>query len=608
MSITFRRFVIILYSIVFLNVALCREARHDRYKCSYRYGLYNDAYVEFGKYDYKEDTMNYANHFGGMTLHKNDHNQYPILGSYLEEKLGFITVTAVYVNGDELKKGFQGKQKLWIMICNLNHKYIFYPQGDPYKEGFNAYYDRPTRCSLWTCELGLYFMDNYMEADHVLEKSDTRQAYYIGINTVNQNDHLIFKTFEYEGEHFPLIPCPIAGWIHPTNIMKFEPNEYVINNGIPISNDNGRHALVLAIPSNGYKDIVYCGDINQIIFEDVHVGLQIRQKKDHTDYKEIRFEEGMKIKCDGNFADLKHVHIYTPPDTSYFGNQMTGLRINPKSYYVHSGERIITFNEDKYLKTFDSYHINYQLEDDYYDKRESIQPECIGKVEDIDATLKFTINNDVIDYESYPTGGNYIKIDVSKRNQKIQVGCEAVSDNTDPRFKEFYKFRYEYRLMRITNTTKGVTESEEVKHINTNLSPVNIFGVYSCEMKPPHSNTKIKSYKFILLPKINRIIEKNVKVSSNSFHFMSCPKFYMGIGKIVDINVKLNNGREFKLSDSPRSMEETRDYYIVKLTDKNHIDKTIISCHYNAFEKEFVTVRKVLYYSMHDDEYNMQLP
>uniref|UniRef100_A0A0N5B303 6-cysteine protein n=1 Tax=Strongyloides papillosus TaxID=174720 RepID=A0A0N5B303_STREA len=608
MNITFRSFVIILYSIAFLNVALCREARHDRYKCSYRYGLYNHAYIEFGHYNYKEDTMHHGSHFGGMTLNKNDHNQYPILNDYLKEKLGFNTVTVAYVNGNDLTKGFWGKEKFWMMICNLNDKYMYYPQGDPNKEEFNEYYDRPTRCSLWTCELGLYIMDNYMEADHVLEKSATRQAFYIAINTHNQYDSLIFKTFEYEGEHFPLIPCPIAAWIHPTNIMKFKPNEYVTKNGIPIDHDRDRHALVLAIPSNGSKDIVYCGEISQIIFKDVHVGLQLWQTKSHTDYKKVQFEEDMKIKCDGNFVDLELVHIYTPPGTSYFGNQMTGLRINPKSYYVHSGERIITFNKEKYIKTIEPHYVNSQIEDDYYEKRMSIKPECVGKVEDIDATLKFTINNEVVDFKNYPTGGNYIKIDVSKRNQKIRVGCEAVSDNSDTRFKEFYKFRHEYRPMRITNTTNGETESKEVKHINTNLSPVSIFGLYSCEMKPPHSNTKIKGSTFILLPKIKRIIEKNVKVSSNNLHLMSCPKFYMGIGKLVDIDVKLKNGREFKLRDSESSMEETRDYYIVKLTGKSQIDKTIISCHYNAYEKEFVTIRKVLQYSTHDDDNNISLP
>uniref|UniRef100_A0A0N4ZKD8 EGF-like domain-containing protein n=1 Tax=Parastrongyloides trichosuri TaxID=131310 RepID=A0A0N4ZKD8_PARTI len=489
---------------------------------------------------------------------------------------------------------------IYFGLCPSNQasSSVYYPYG--YKETLVVKkYDHPTRCSLYHCEIGLYFFQRSTTEDNFVTALKVEQSFYIGFEKRNDGKPFLLDTFDYENIIFPLYACPYFNWIAKLSLAGFIPSDHLINdNGFVTKTNELRHIFTPIYPRKTGDKYFICGSIKQPEgLDTILVGYKINHKVDLGMNPFFDNNEINENKCGNDNLEPGNTFSYSPGGLN-FEDSNALMRYMGKSIKYYSGQYLMVYD----LAPLNEIESNSDWRTKYYElyekHRRTFVPSCIKKVGDVEATLKFkyngkilSLNEDIFENKKI----EYVVIKKIERSEKPLVKCHAVPNKyvTDPRYEDFYKYRYKTILQK-GRLTKNKESSSSINFFTGTQHLYEIYGFFHCVIGVSHEVPLIKTTEFVILPTSQEIVEEVIETKSIPSADTSCKIKLLDVGELIEMSVQVPGDGVTKYKGSKDKFSDKGNLRIFKKLDPLKANGTIFECIYKALGKNFLTVKRTI--------------
>uniref|UniRef100_A0A0N5A6L8 EGF-like domain-containing protein n=1 Tax=Parastrongyloides trichosuri TaxID=131310 RepID=A0A0N5A6L8_PARTI len=473
-------------------------------------------------------------------------------------------------------------------ICISNIINSYYPSNHNKFDNFVGI------CSLWKCQLGLYELKKYNEVTgHIFSV----EYLYVYLAKKNEDEILLISELDYGDLNFFVYPCPYTNWVNKDSKTQFLPRWRLSDKyGFLPDSNSSTHIFIPLFPRKEKSNEKFiCGEIHQEQSPNViSVGIKLTYKKYYNinTLKDIETDDFLSMKCGNKVLDPKFTWSYSKPNLNLNQPNPSMLYMG-NSFKYYSGQYLFGYDLSKL--TDRETNFDYEI----FDKKPPIfKPLCVKKIEDVLATLKFTVNGKYVSSKIFNDNIErieYMKLNNSEKKTKFKVECSIVVDhNKDKRFKDFYNLRYKGILKKGRISNGGI---QNIKTIVTSKNDFLIYGYYHCLLDNAKSVDTIRLSEFAVIPEKKILIRQNVTASFSIPQNISCHIKFHEIGKLYNMSLNILNQPNIKYENFNIEYITDGEHRILKNLSILEDNDIKIICEYKAFNQDFITIEKRIFFN-----------
>uniref|UniRef100_A0A0N4Z975 Uncharacterized protein n=1 Tax=Parastrongyloides trichosuri TaxID=131310 RepID=A0A0N4Z975_PARTI len=137
-----------------------------------------------------------------------------------------------------------------------------------------------------------------------------------------ENNQIIFNTFFYKGMNFKATACPYTNWVSRYGLLKFIPENHIMENGFFEKKNDKAHIVVPIYPRKNDLNFFVCGTWKQPKIPDIKIGFSLLPDDNGMDHLSDVDALGDSLTCDGTNKADKYYHFgYMTEESNFAGKK-----------------------------------------------------------------------------------------------------------------------------------------------------------------------------------------------------------------------------------------------------------------------------------------------
>ncbi|CEF65066.1 Hypothetical protein SRAE_1000331900 [Strongyloides ratti] len=594
------------------------------YECENSTSLVERIVIGLNKHNYGNDeTKFWSKTFNDGSNQKFDHSvDLPDGAKFVIKNIDIIGIPLknVYVDKDDTIHDIHSSFRYYLCpISSIKKNWFYFNNYKKDQPIINL--DGTNRCSVGHCEMGLLLYYSNGDANVLKGGGTANRGLYVEFEGGSIYP-LLFKQAKSNDKNMALVACPYINWMSKYGISKYQPAEY-IKNFFPIipQDDFDRHRFIPTFKYSSKKlpgkknandrdvKVFICGTIKQSKFPDVEVGFDLEKANEQKSFP-ITFD-GTNVLCDSKDIKDDYVFGYIPSDKIVLGTSEEISYFSSENKF-YSGQYLLVYNKNeiierrKELKRMDNGNTPNNEYDSHswdYGEKFYFNPKCIGEVENIVATLKLKVGDNVVD-GVLNQDSNIISHEINEIIGTTTLGCHPFMNQVyDDRFSDFYSKRFKTFIQRIEDENGKAVEEPKKETIEIFDGSKTIFGKYKCTIEEGITFGKIKSSEFIITSKYGENAKNTINALKTDKDVIKCLNKNERDAPLFEMIVVIKTDKTYKYIKKNNINEDfklTHEYVILKLKDNEvMIDNTKFECIYK--KDGVISSRKVVTINVKSD-------